>query len=484
VTATEPANRNRPRRIAYVSFSTGEFDSRTERMARSVLETGADVVAYARWEPGLPLQEDRDGYRLVRVPVDTMLAVPGLAGRARRGLARQVAASAAPASPDVRSLARPRPGARAGDPRAVGALAARPSARGLTGRVRRVVAGTPLFRPLRAVRDLARLPRRWLLLPASLRAFAVALDDVAQPADLWHGMSIQALPAVVRRKKRSGGVAIYDSRDIYMHARELARVGGIRRRIFETAERRWAHAVDAVLTVNDQYAAILERQLRVPRPPVVMNCPNRWTPPEPRPDRIRDHLGLPATTDIVLYQGGLFSERGIEQSMDAILEVPGAVLVLLGYGRLEGALRELVEQEPYRGRVYLLDAVPPGELLSWTASADVMVMAIQPSSLNHQHTTPNKLFEAMAAGVPVVASDLPGMATIVQATGCGVLCDPTDPASIAAAIRTLLGASRDERANRRARCLAAAHDTYNWESQVGTLLALYDRLLAGAPRRR
>jgi glycosyltransferase involved in cell wall biosynthesis len=298
-------------------------------------------------------------------------------------------------------------------------------------------------------------------------------------------MSIQALPAVVRRKARSGGVAVYDSRDIYMHARELARVGGIRRRIFEAAERRWAHAVDAVLTVNDEYAAILERQLRVPRPPVVMNCPNRWTPPEPRPDRIRDHLGLPATTDIVLYQGGLFSERGIEQSMDAILDVPGAVLVLLGYGRLEGALRELVEREPYRGRVFVLDAVPPAELLSWTASADVMVMAIQPSSLNHRHTTPNKLFEAMAAGVPVVASDLPGMATIVRATGCGELCDPTDPAAIAAAIRTLLGASRDERARRRARCLAAAHDTYNWESQVGTLLALYDRLLAGAggPRR-
>jgi glycosyltransferase involved in cell wall biosynthesis len=463
------------RRVAYLSYSTGEFDSRTERMARSVVETGAEVVAYARWAPGLALVEERDGYRLVRVPVDTLMAVPGLGWLARRRLSRLTAAAGTTVT-----IQKP----RAADPRAVGALAATPPTRGLTGRIRRLLRGTPLFGPLRAIRDLARLPRRWFLFPASLRAFAIALDGVAQPADLWHGMSIQALPAAVRRKRRSGGVAVYDSRDIYMHARELARVGGIRRRLFETAERRWAHACDAVLTVNDQYAVILEEQLRVPRPPVVMNCPARWTPPDPRPDLIRERLGLAPDVQIVLYQGGLFSERGIEQSMDAILEVPEAVLVLLGYGRLGDALRDLADREPYRGRVFLVDAVAPAELLLWTASADVMVMAIQPSSLNHQHTTPNKLFEAMAAGVPVVASDLPGMATIVTATDCGVLCDPTDPASIATAIRSLLAESADERAARRARCLRAAHDTYNWESQVGTLLELYDRLLPGGDGRR
>ena len=470
-----------PRRIAYVSFSTGQFDSRTERMARSVIAAGDSVVAYARWEPGLSLVEEREGYRLVRVPVDTFMAIPGMgaSGRRRleRRLARALAAATGGAAPTTQTAS------PAADPRAVGPLAAVPATGGLTGRVRRAVSGTPLFRPLRAVRDLARLPRRWLLFPASLRAFAVALDDVAEPADLWHGMSIGALPAVVRQKRRMRSVAVYDSRDIYMHARELARVGGLRRRLFEGAERRWAHACDAVLTVNDEYATILERQLGVPRPTVVMNCPERWSPGDPPPDLIRERLKLPASTSIVLYQGGLLSERGIEQSMDAILELPDAVLVLLGYGRLRDSLATIVGREPYAGRVFLLEAVPPSELLSWTASADVMVMAIQPSSLNHQHTTPNKLFEAMAAGVPVVASDLPGMATIVRATGCGVLCDPTSPAAIAAAIRSVLGAPAPERAAMRSRALAAAYDRYNWESQVGNLLRLYDRLLPLGPAR-
>jgi glycosyltransferase involved in cell wall biosynthesis len=109
-------------------------------------------------------------------------------------------------------------------------------------------------------------------------------------------------------------------------------------------------------------------------------------------------------------------------------------------------------------------------------SADVVAMPIQPSTLNHRLTTPNKLFEAMTAGVPVVASDLPGMAGIVRETGCGVLCDPTSPAAIATAIRSVLDAPDSERASYRERARAAAHGKYSWESQVEILVAEYGRL--------
>jgi glycosyltransferase involved in cell wall biosynthesis len=106
-------------------------------------------------------------------------------------------------------------------------------------------------------------------------------------------------------------------------------------------------------------------------------------------------------------------------------------------------------------------------------------MPIQASTLNHRLTTPNKLFEAMAAGVPVVASDLPGMSRIIEETGCGLTCDPADPSSIAAAIRRIVD---DPTAAERmsAAGLAAASGTYSWTGQVEKLAAEYTRL-TGSP---
>ena len=99
--------------------------------------------------------------------------------------------------------------------------------------------------------------------------------------------------------------------------------------------------------------------------------------------------------------------------------------------------------------------------------------------MNHRYTTPNKLWEALAAGTPVVASDLPGMAEVVRETGAGVLCDPTSPAAIAAAISELLDRPDAEREAVRQRALAAARDRYHWERQVAPLLELYGRFVAG-----
>ena len=119
-------------------------------------------------------------------------------------------------------------------------------------------------------------------------------------------------------------------------------------------------------------------------------------------------------------------------------------------------------------------AVPPTELLDWVASADVVAMPIQPTTLNHRLTTPNKLFEAMAAGVRS-SSDLPGMAGIVRETGCGILVDPTDSAAIAAALRRDPRSPGGRASGDRAARPWRPPETYNWESPGRRLLAEYGR---------
>jgi len=445
-------------RLAILSYSDGRFDARARRIARSAVGAGYTPVIYARWQPGLSLEEDLGGVPLVRVPVVLRMAIPGLRGSGRRRIAslRREARSTS-----VHGRAGPGVIERAATPRLgrVGA-SARTVLRVLLRPARAIVGPIVLF----AIRPMA---------------WAAALEEVAEPAELWHGMWAGSLPALGRLRARHGGRTVYDSRDVYLHARLFDRMHPILKDRYRSIERRWARATDLVVTVNDDYAAILVRELRIAQVPVVVrNCPDPYDPPDPPPNLIREVLGLSWTTGIVLYQGGLMTERGIEQAMQAILRVPHeATLVLMGYGAMREAFATQAATPPYRDRVALIDPVPPEALLAWTASSDVMLMAIQPTSLNHRYTTPQKLWEAIAAGVPVVASDLPGMAPVIDEIGCGITCDPTDPGAIASAIDRLLEIGPEERQTMRARIRDAARDRYNWHAQASVLFAAYDRLL-------
>jgi glycosyltransferase involved in cell wall biosynthesis len=298
----------------------------------------------------------------------------------------------------------------------------------------------------------------------------------APPADVYHGMAYMGIPIAIRLARRHRARVVYDARDIYLDAGNLARLPGPARRLVGALERRWARGVDRVITVNDPYADVMQSRWGTPRPLVVMNCSYRFDPPNPRVRLFHERLGLDPDRRIVLYHGGLSRDRGIEQLVDAIEQVPGGELVVMGYGALWGELERRVAAGGAGGRLHLLPPVEPADLLRWVAAADVVAVPIQPSTLNHRLTTPNKLLEAIAVGVPVVASDLPGMAGVVNESGAGILVDSADPAAIAAAIRALIEEDPPAREIRRRRILASAHATYNWEVQAQELLAEYSRL--------
>jgi glycosyltransferase involved in cell wall biosynthesis len=87
---------------------------------------------------------------------------------------------------------------------------------------------------------------------------------------------------------------------------------------------------------------------------------------------------------------------------------------------------------------------------------------------------PIKLFEYMAAGLPVIAADLPLCREVVETTGCGLVVDPLDPAAIAAAVLWLLEHPAEAAAmGRRGR--VAVERSYNWQHEALALLALYER---------
>ncbi len=317
------------------------------------------------------------------------------------------------------------------------------------------------------------------------RAQSLALEGRGGPGsasgDVCHAMGFLALPVAAALAARTGAHLVYDARDLYVDSNNVARLPGPLRSAFAAYERRLARRADLVLTVNDSLADLLADRWGIARPTVVRNCAPAWTPPQPPPDRLRQALALPPGTALLLYHGGFLPDRGLPELIAVLArpELATAHLVLLGEGPLAARLRELAAAPAVAGRVHLLPAVPPDELLPWVASADVGVMPNQPRTLNERLSTPNKLFESLAAGLPVVSSDFPERRAIIlddPAGPLGAVCDPTDPAALAGALAGLLGLPPAERAALRARVLAAAHARYTWEQQASVALEAYGRI--------
>ena len=317
----------------------------------------------------------------------------------------------------------------------------------------------------------------------NVRAWGRWAVTAAGDADVWHAHDLTGLMAVGPFVRKPTNL-VYDSHEIFIETGTAARLPSVLRRLLSAYEGRLARRAVTLITVNERYGAVLRRRLRPARVLIVRNCPPRWFPPATPSTRLRDAANVPAGAPLVLYHGAFAPHRGIEQLAEAMLQ-PGlesAHLAILGFGGSRQEIEDLILEPRFDGRVHLLDAVPPGALLEWVSGADVDAIPLQHSTMNHWLCTPNKLWESIACAVPVVVSDFPSMRPIVLDDPSGPLggvCDPTDPASISAALRAIIDLPPDGRAALRARCLEAGHTRWNWERESATLVDLYASLGSG-----
>jgi len=423
--------RHTPTRVAILINNTYVADARAWKTAVSLGRAGYHVTVIARWGPGLPTTEQLDHHTVTRVRQPQPLAwLP------------------APSLPETGDVS--------------------PGPIGATRRRLRDSLG-------RAVQVL-----RYLRMS---RAWARVIATQVEAADVWQAESVITLSLAVALRKRFGGLIVYDANDIDSEAGRMARLPGPWKQLLRRHERRLARAADAVVTVSDPYATVLGRILGRPVDAVVRNAAMvQGGDAEPTPgdvarsDRLQRLFDLPAERRIVLYTGQVMRGRGLRQLFEAVSLVAEADLVVAGFGPDYERYQTIAAALPHADRIHFAGAVTPAELPEWTRGADVSAMPVQPDTLNHRLNTPTKLYDAIGVGVPVVASDLPGIAPIVSETGCGVLCDPTDPADIARAIRDVIDAPEEERTALRLRCLRAARSRYSWQQQVRELLRVYDAL--------
>lgn len=230
------------------------------------------------------------------------------------------------------------------------------------------------------------------------------------------------------------------------------------------SEALFTRAADAIVTASPGYADALAARYRMGRPTVIRNIP------ESPAEASGDHD--PRDPSLLVYVGGILPGRGLEQTIDALALAPAIRLRAVGPGA-PTYLAQLIERARRTGvddRLELAPPVPPGAVTSLLEGASAGLCLIQPVCRSYELTLPNKLFEYAAAGVPVLASDLPVLAGIVRGDSLGEVVPPSDPRGIAAGLERLMEPRRRSETARHIRAFARAND---WRSESRTLAALY-----------
>ena len=196
-------------------------------------------------------------------------------------------------------------------------------------------------------------------------------------------------------------------------------------------------------------------------------------------DEIAPTPGLPwcERPPAIAYVGSISVRRGIRKILEGLALLPSdlpAQMMLAGPLSPGGLLPE-IEVLPGRARVQYLGVLDRPGVAHLLSRARLGVVVLQPEP-NFVNARPIKLFEYMAAGIPVIASDFPLWRRIIDGAGCGLLVDPQDSGAIARAIQYLLTHEAEAEAmGRRGR--QAACELYNWSTEEHTLLQFYSKLL-------
>ena len=248
--------------------------------------------------------------------------------------------------------------------------------------------------------------------------FLVKAVITYRKVDIIHCNDLNALPVglLIKLFGRDKKV-VYDCHE---YETEVNGLKGFEKSVKKWFERKLIRYADVVITVSDSIANDYSCLYGIPKPHLVLNCPPYQE--QSKHDFFRETLGIRSNQTIFLYQGGLGKGRGIELLLEAFsdLDSDTNVLVCMGYGPLEDLIRERAKQQR---TIYFHLAVSPDVLLSYTSSVDYGILFYEDTCLNHRYCSPNKIFEYMMAGLPVLTSNLFEMKRLVEAEGVGIVAE-------------------------------------------------------------
>lgn len=309
---------------------------------------------------------------------------------------------------------------------------------------------------------------KWKFAQYDLRALRPAIE---LKADVYHAQDLYSLPVAAVAATLNLSKLIYESRELFTETASL--IGrDLEKKVWASQERWLIRRCDRVLTVCDSIAGVLSARYMIPKPLVIRSLPHFEV--VERSDLLREHLGIDPERLIMLYQGNLMEGRGLPELIDAISDIESVDLVIIGQGPLKRYLEQYVRDAGLKETIHFMDFIPRDKLLAFTVCADLGVHLIQNTCLNHYYSLPNKLFEYIMAGIPVVVSNFPEIRRIVSEYDVGITVDPSNRYEIKEALKRLLG-DHQLRETFAQKARKAAQEL-NWEKEAEKLKQVYSEI--------
>jgi len=298
----------------------------------------------------------------------------------------------------------------------------------------------------------------------------------------WRGVNVRpslivaedlySLPAALAVKFFTGAKILYDSKELYFAVASLHN-RPVTQWFWTTIERLGIRYVDGVITSGERDSDLIAERYGIPHPVTINNHPPRRLQ-KGDAGILRKTYGIPDEFAIFLYQGWLLRGRGLFHLIEFTAAIDRAFLVIMGDGSIRRELENVIREKFVSDRVLFTGALPYEKMLEYTPGADIGCALIEDLGMSYRHARPNKMFEYIQAGVPVLVSSMAAMKEVVDKWQVGIAVDPGDKSEIITAAKKFIE-DRDFYEKCVENCEKAA-TVFHWGEEEGKLCELLDSI--------
>ncbi len=299
---------------------------------------------------------------------------------------------------------------------------------------------------------------------------ALFVQLLLRKSDLLFANDLDTLLPNLIVSKIIGKKLVYDSHEYFTEVPELVNRPKVQS-IWKKLEALILPKLKNTLTVNESISALYKADYGIDML-VVRNIPESKL--EPTISKSRSELGLPEDKKIIILQGsGINMDRGAEEAVEAMRYLENSLLLILGSGDVIASLKKTVLDFKISDRVMFKDRMPYEEMMAHTKVSDLGLTLDKDTNINYRFSLPNKLFDYIHAGIPVLASNLIEVRRVVEQFNIGEVTESHDPKILAQKMTEMLGSSNFDAWKKN--CLEASKEL-TWQNETEKLKLMLDEI--------